>query len=250
MILNGSACTLRPANSAPPGIAVTIPSTGYAALDQFRASRVTVFMNDFGQLTRYRPSNATLAQPQPGERRVVFFGDSITENWDINKEFVGKPYVNRGIGGQTTSQMLVRFRQDVIDLQPKVVVILAGTNDIGGTTGPISNEDIEHNFADFGDLARAHNIRVILASILPVNNYSRTAEESFRVRPMSQITALNTWLKDYSAAQGFVYLDYFSALVDERGYLSRDLADDGVHPNAAGYKVMAALASNAIEQVW
>ena len=133
-----------------------IPSTGFAGLDQYRASRIAVFTDDYGQLKRYRDADVTLGAPKSAESRVVFFGDSITDIWKLEDSFPGKPYVNRGIGGQTTPQMLVRFRQDVIDLQPKVVVILAGTNDIAGNTGPMRNEDIEANLASFVELARAH----------------------------------------------------------------------------------------------
>src|SRR6266516_8146239 len=137
---------------------ITIPSTGFAGLDKYRASRIAVYTDDYGQLARYRDANAALKPPAAGESRVVFFGDSITDIWNIAESFPGKPYINRGIGGQTTSQMLIRFRQDVINLQPKIVVILAGTNDIAGNTGRISNEDIEANFSSFVELAHAHNI--------------------------------------------------------------------------------------------
>ena len=154
--------------------------------------------------------------------------------------------MNRGIGGQTTPQMLVRFRQDVIDLQPKVVVILAGTNDIAGNTGPIRNEDIEANFASFAELARAHGIHVVYSSILPVHNYTERSKDFFAQRPQGRILELNSWLKDYCAKNGIVYLDYFLALVDDKGMLKKDLADDGLHPNAAGYKIMAPLAEAAI----
>ena len=165
---------------------VTIPSTGHPGLDQYRASRIAVYTDDYGQLARYRDANATLKPPTAGESRAVFFGDSITDIWNIAESFPGKPYINRGIGGQTTSQMLVRFRQDVINLEPKAVVILAGTNDIAGNTGPISNEDIEANYSNLAELARAHNIRVIFSSILPVHNYTPKAEEFFAQRPEAQ----------------------------------------------------------------
>ena len=150
----------------------SIPSTGFAGLDQYRASRIAVYTDDFGQLARYRDANAAPQTPAPGENRVVFFGDSITDMWHLDEYFPGKPYVNRGIGGQTTPQMLVRFRQDVIDLHPKVVIILAGTNDIAGNTGPMRLEDIEANYASLAELARAHNIKVIFSSVLPVHNYT------------------------------------------------------------------------------
>lgn len=224
----------------------SIPSTGFPGLDQYRASRIAVFTDDYGQLARYREADAKLGPPTAGENRVVFFGDSITDIWKLPDYFAGKPYVNRGIGGQTTPQMLVRFRQDVIDLQPKVVVILAGTNDIAGNTGPMRNEDIEANLASFAELARAHGIRVVYSSVLPVHNYTERSKDFFAQRPMSRILELNTWLKDYCAKNKIVYLDYFSALVDDKGLLKKELADDGLHPNDAGYKIMAPLAEAAI----
>ena len=160
-----------------PGPQVTLPPTGHPGLDKYRAARIAVYVNDYGELARYRDANAALKPPAPNESRIVFFGDSITDIWKLDESFPGKPYINRGIGGQTTSQMLVRFRQDVINLQPKVVVILAGTNDIAGNSGPISNEDIEANLASMAELARAHAIRMIFASILPVNNYTPVSQE-------------------------------------------------------------------------
>jgi len=233
--------------AAQPPSSVTPPSTGFAGLDRYRASRIAVYMNDYGQLARYREANATLKPPAAGENRVVFFGDSITDIWKINESFPGKPYINRGIGGQTTSQMLVRFRQDVIDLQPKAAVILAGTNDIAGNTGPISNEGIEANFQSMAELARAHDVHVIYASILPVHNYTPQSQDFFAQRPMERILALNKWLKDYCAANELIYLNYFPAMLDDQGLLRRDLADDGLHPNKAGFAILAPLAEKAIE---
>jgi acyl-CoA thioesterase I len=231
-----------------PGPQVTLPSTGYPGLDKYRASRIAVYVNDYGQLARYRDANSALKAPAPDESRVVFFGDSITDIWKLDDSFPGKHYVNRGIGGQTTSQMLVRFRQDVIELQPKVVVILAGTNDIAGNSGPITNEDIESNLSSMAELAKAHVIRMIIASILPVNNYTPQSQEFFASRPPERILALNSWLKNYCAKNDLTYLDYFSAMVDDKGLLKRDLANDGLHPNQAGFTVMAPLAEKAIEQ--
>jgi lysophospholipase L1-like esterase len=223
-----------------------IPTTGYPDLDQYRASRITIYTDDFGQLVRYREADAALAPPTPQENRVIFLGDSITDYWKLADYFPGKPYINRGIDGQTMPEMLVRFRQDVIDLRPKVLLVLAGTNDIAGVTGPTRNEDIEANYASMAELARAHHIRVVFASLLPAHNYTSEAKESFALRPRERILTLNTWLKDYCAKNGLVYLDYFSALVDDRGMLKRDLSDDGLHPNAAGYEIMAPLADKAI----
>jgi len=235
-----TACAL--AQQSPP----SIPSTGFAGLDQYRASRIAVFTDDYGQLARYRDANTKLAPPAPGENRVVFFGDSITDGWKLENSFPGKPYVNRGIGGQTTPQMLVRFQQDVIDLRPKVVVILAGTNDIAGNTGPMRNDDIEADYSSLAELAQANGIRVVFSSVLPVHNYTERSKDFFAQRPQKRILELNAWLKDYCTRNNIVYLDYFSALVDDTGMMKKDLADDGLHPNAAGYKVMAPLAEAAI----
>jgi lysophospholipase L1-like esterase len=217
-------------------------------LQHWRDSKAATLRDDFGELARYRDANA-LKPPAPGENRVVFFGDSITDLWHLDEYFPGKPYINRGIGGQTTPQMLIRFRQDVIDLHPKVAVILAGTNDVAGNTGPMRVEDIEANFASMAEIGRANNIRIVFASVIPVNNYTPQAQIFFAQRSPGKILLLNQWLKDYVAAhRDCVYLDYFSALVDEKGYLRKDLADDGLHPNAAGYKIMAPLAEKAIAQ--
>jgi lysophospholipase L1-like esterase len=226
--------------------APAIPSTGFPGLDEYRASRIAVFADDFGELARYRGADAALKPPAPGENRVVFFGDSITDMWKLEDYFPGKPYLNRGISGQTTPQMLVRFRQDVVDLHPRVVVILAGTNDIAGNTGPMRLEDIEANYASLADIARANQIAVIFSSVLPVHNYTPKAQDFFAQRSPEKILALNRWLKDYCAAEGLIYLDYFTPMVDEKGLLKRDLAEDGLHPNAAGYKIMAPLAEAAI----
>jgi lysophospholipase L1-like esterase len=227
--------------------APAIPSTGAPGLDEYRASRIAIYTDDFAQLARYREANAALPPPAANENRVVFLGDSITDYWKLSDYFPGKPYINRGIDGQTTPEMLVRFRQDVIALHPKVLVVLAGTNDIAGVTGRTSNEDIEANYASMAELARAHRIQVVFASILPANNYTHDAGENFALRPRDRILALNKWLKDYCATNRLVYLDYFSALVDEQGMLKRALADDGLHPNDAGYKIMVPLAEKAIQ---
>ena len=222
-----------------------IPSTGFAGLDQYRVSRIAMFTDDYGQLTRYRAANAEL-KGAATRNRVVFFGDSITDTWKLENYFPGQPYINRGISGQTTAQMLVRFRQDVIDLHPKVVVILAGTNDIAGNTGAMRTEDIEANLASMAELAKAHGIAVVLASVLPVHNYTPQSQDFFAQRPTARILEVNRWLKEYCAKNGIVYLDYSSAVVDEKGLLKKDLADDGLHPNDAGFKIMAPLAEAAI----
>ena len=224
----------------------SIPSSGFPGLDEYRASRVAIYTDDFGELKRYREADATLGPSAAGENRVIFLGDSITDYWKLADYFPGKDYINRGIDGQSTPQMLVRFRQDVINLHPTVLVVLAGTNDVAGVSGRTRNEDIEANYASMAELARLHQIRVAFASLLPVNNYSEDAKESFALRPRERILALNAWLKGYCAQNGLVYLDYYSAMVDDKGMLKRDLSDEGLHPNAAGYKVMAPLAEKAI----
>lgn len=199
---------------------------------------------DWPNLGRYREANAALGDPAPGEQRVVFMGNSITDSWarHFAAMFPGKPYVGRGISGQTTPQMLVRFRQDVIALKPAVVVILAGTNDIAGNTGPSTLEMIEDNLASMAELARVNGIRVVLASVLPVFDYPWRRG----LEPAPKIVALNSWLKAYAGSHGAVYLDYHSALVDDRGGMKAELSPDGVHPNEAGYRLMAPLAEAAI----
>lgn len=249
-VLCNAAVAQQPATTPAPAQvpAPAIPSTGFAGLDHYRASRIAVFTDDYGQLKRYREADTSLKTPAAGENRVVFFGDSITDIWKLEDYFPGKPYVNRGIGGQTTPQMLVRFRQDVIDLHPKVVVILAGTNDIAGNTGPMSLEDIEANYSSLAELARAHDIHVVFSSVLPVHNYTPKSQDFFAQRSPEKILALNRWLKDYCGAKGLIYLDYFTPMVDDKGLLKSDLAEDGLHPNAAGYKIMAPLAESAIKK--
>jgi lysophospholipase L1-like esterase len=220
---------------------------------QRQLDRAAAILGDWPNLGRYRAANAQLAPPAKGEARVVFMGDSITDNWDAEGYggfFPGRPYVNRGIGGQTTPQMLVRFRPDVIALQPKVVVILAGTNDIAGNTGLVPLSAVEDNIASMAELARAHGIRVVLASVLPVDDGDRDAQDQpllrTRCRPPAQIAELNEWLRRYAKANGHVYLDYAGAVADANGMLRADLAADGLHPNAAGYALMAPLAERAI----
>jgi lysophospholipase L1-like esterase len=211
-------------------------------------------LKDWPALARYREANEKTSAPAKGENRVVFMGDSITDGWDDPKYggfFPGKPYANRGISGQTTPQMLIRFRPDVIALKPRAVVILAGTNDISGNTGPTTLEAIQNNLISMSELAKANGIRVVLASVLPVSDYDmRDGKPIIRTtqRPPEQIRALNEWMKAYASANGHIYLDYFSATVDDKGFLKDELADDGLHPNIKGYEVMAPLAQKAIEQ--
>jgi acyl-CoA thioesterase I len=199
---------------------------------------------DFPFLERYKEDDVKLGAPAAGEKRVVFMGDSITDAWHLDQSFPGKPYVNRGISGQTTPQMLVRFRQDVIALQPKVVLILAGTNDIAGNTGPETLEQIEDNLASMAELAQANGIKVVLCSILPAFDYPWQPG----LTPAPKIDTINTWLKGYAAKKGFLYLDYHSAMKDNRDGLPANLSHDGVHPLPAGYAVMASMAEAAIEK--
>jgi lysophospholipase L1-like esterase len=210
-------------------------------------------LKDWPALVRYHDANSKVAAPAKDEQRVVFMGDSITDSWDDPKFggfFPGKPYIDRGISGQTTPQMLIRFRADVIALKPKVVVILAGTNDIAGNTGPMSLEAIEDNLISMAELARANKIRVVLSSVMPISDYEQTKEgrpitQSVR-RPPAQIKALNDWLRKYAADSHAIYLDYYSAMADDKGFLKDELSDDGLHPNQKGYDVMAPLAEHAI----
>jgi lysophospholipase L1-like esterase len=215
--------------------------------------RAQARLKDWAQLGRYREANDKLPPPAKNESRVVFLGDSITDGWGkpgLGEFFPGKPYFNRGISGQTTPQMLVRFRADVIHLQPRVVVILAGTNDIAGNTGPMTLEMIEDNYATMAELARAHGVRVVFASVLPVSDYGRKRDGSplkqTEGRPPAQIKKLNEWLKQYSAENDHTYLDYFTAMVDEHGMLRKELSEDGLHPNARGYAIMQPLAEQVI----
>lgn len=200
--------------------------------------------NDFAYLARYREANATLAAPVPGQPRVVFMGDSITENWASRApEFFVKGRIGRGISGQTTSQMLLRFRQDVIDLKPAVVQIMAGTNDIAGNTGPTTDAQVEGNIMSMVQLAQANGIRVILASIPPADHF----EWKPGLPTAPRIATLNGWLKEYAARVGATYADYWSVL-HVGDALNPAYGTDGVHPNAAGYAAMAPVADAAIKQ--
>lgn len=195
---------------------------------------------DWPYLNRYRDENIKLGEPAEGEKRVVFMGNSITEGWkDLSPEyFSGRPYICRGISGQTTPQMLVRFRPDVIALKPAVVIILAGINDIAGNTGPATLEMIEDNIISMTELAEANRIKVILCSVLPAFDFPWNPG----VFPSERIILLNKWIKNYASAKGFFYVDYYSTMVDEQKGLNKELTSDGVHPNKSGYIIMERLA--------
>jgi lysophospholipase L1-like esterase len=229
-------------------------------------------LQDWNQLGRYHAANQELKKRPAEAGRVVFMGDSITDFWKLEESFPGKPYVNRGIGGQVTSQMLVRMYPDVIDLQPAAMTILAGTNDIARNNGPSTAEMIQHNIMAMTELAQKHGIKVLLCSILPVSDYPFLAQQAggqgtapapqagrggrgpmFRQRmtvgrPPADIVKLNTWMKSYAQQVNAIYVDYFSALVDDKGWLKDGLAGDGLHPNADGYKIMTPIMSAALQQ--
>jgi lysophospholipase L1-like esterase len=228
------------------------PTPDALTVEKQRADRLQSRLNDFAQLARYRDANAQLQPPSKDEKRVVFLGDSITDSWKLAEYFPNQPFVNRGISGQTTPQMLIRMRPDVIALKPKVLVLLAGTNDIAGNYGEMSNEFIEGNIESIVELARQNGINVVLASILPISDYNtnKAGEKIIRSkqRPPERILALNNWIKNYAAQNNLVYLDYFSATVDDKGFLKAELAGDGLHPNAKGYEIMKPLAEQAINK--
>jgi acyl-CoA thioesterase I len=198
---------------------------------------------DWPQLQFYRDANRRLPPPTRDRPRVIFFGDSITESWNVlDVALPGAELLNRGIGGQTTPQMLVRFRQDVVDLQPAVVHILAGTNDLAGNTGPTTLGAIENNIMSMVEIARANHIAVVLASVLPVVDYPWRRG----LEPAPKIAALNRWMRAYAWSKGLVYADYYSRLIDPQQGFKPELADDGVHPNKAGYAKLNPLARKAI----
>ncbi|OAB27225.1 Lysophospholipase L1 [Flavobacterium fryxellicola] len=202
---------------------------------------------DWPNLNKYQVENAQLKPVVPGEKRIVLMGDSITEFWSTtdSEYFIGKPYLNRGISGQTTPQMLLRFRADVIDLKPSAVVILAGINDIAGNTGPATLQMIANNIFSMVDLAHANHIKVILCSVLPAYDFPWKPNQN----PAQKVVDLNKMIKNYADAKGILYLDYFSAMRDERDGLKSAYSADGVHPNKLGYQIMAPLADKAISQV-
>jgi len=203
---------------------------------------------DWANLARYEDDNLKVGLPKKDERRVVFMGDSITEEWSnlYPEYFTEKGYINRGIGGQTTPQMLIRFKPDVVDLKPEIVVILAGTNDIAGNTGPSNAKMITDNIFSMAEIAKAYQMKVVLSSILPVYEYDWAREIK---DPPSTIQAVNDALKQYASDQGLIYLDYFSSMADERQGLNSDYTSDGVHPNESGYILMSSLAEEVLSEL-
>jgi acyl-CoA thioesterase-1 len=225
----------------------------YDSLTPYQKSNLERTYFDWAFFAKYRDANSALPPVTAGESRVVFMGDSITEGWgqsgatpapDRPAFFPGKPYVNRGISGQTTPQMLVRFRPDVVNLKPKVVVILAGINDIAENTGKTTLEAIEDNFASMSEIARANGIRVVLCSTLPASAFPWHPG----LEPAPKVKALNSWLKEYAAKNNLVYVDYFTPMANAEGGLKADLGSDGVHPNKAGYEIMAPLVEGGIAE--
>ena len=241
LALAATAFAQQPAGQQP------APAPGSPEALQRQIDQMQRRLQDWANLARYRDKNAEVQPLAKDEPRVVFLGDSITDGWKLAEYFPGKPYINRGISGQTTPQMLIRMRPDVIAHNPKAVLILAGTNDIAGNTGPMTVEMIEGNYASIAELAVANGIKVIFASVLPVHDYNPQRQVT-KGRPPEKILQLNAWLKEYCAKHGHTYLDYFSKMVDDKGFLKAELANDGLHPNAEGYKIMAPLAEAAITQ--
>jgi len=235
-----------PTPAAPPANAATPANPAVAPMSEAERQRALQRKEDWPMLAKYRETDLKLGAPA-GENRVVFMGDSITEGWHIegpNGYFPGKPYFNRGISGQTTPQMVLRFRQDVIDLKPKAVVILGGTNDIAGNTGPETVEEIEGYIESMTELATASGIKVVLCSITPAFDYPWKPG----MEPAPKILAVNAWMKGLAADKGFVYVDYHAAMKDARDGLPATLSHDGVHPTAAGYAVMAPLVQAGIDK--
>lgn len=227
--------------------AVERAETSFAAM--LEAKETQLRSPDRDNLHRYAEANARLGPPAAGKPRVVFLGDSITDGWRLNEYFPDRDFVNRGISGQITSQMLGRMKADVIDLKPEVMVLLGGTNDLARQ---IPVEAVTGNISLIADLCAQHKIKLILASVLPVSDYHKDVNPAFEIskrRPPAQIEAINSWARAYAAQHGITYLDYAAAMKDERGMMKADLADDGLHPNAAGYRAMAPLVQDAIHEL-
>lgn len=234
----------KPPMQPPQGAPVMVPGPSWQS-GSYWEHFDHVLLVDFGNLAHFHQADLQLGPPAPGVTRVVFMGDSITEGWNLEKSFPGKPYINRGISGQTSSQMVLRFRQDVINLHPKVVVILAGTNDLAQNTGPATLPQIEGNLMSMAQLAQANHIRVVLCSVLPSVHYWWHPQLP---NPAHRIVELNQWIKAYTARSHIPYVNYYAAMKDPAGGLPHNLSLDGVHPSPAGYAVMAPLAQAGIEK--
>ncbi|HET9385375.1 MAG TPA: SGNH/GDSL hydrolase family protein [Gemmatimonadales bacterium] len=225
-------------------------------------------LQDWNQLGRYHQANQQLKQQPVPAGRVVFMGDSITDGWNLAESFPRKPFVNRGIGGQVTAQMLVRLYPDVIDLKPAAMVVLAGTNDIARNNGPVTLTMIEQNIMAMTELAQLHGIKVLLSSVMPISDYPYLRQQSAPPapavqggrgapprqkmtdgRPPSDILKLNAWMKEYAATVNATYVDYFSATVDDNGWLKDSISGDGLHPNADGYAIMTRVLTAALQKV-
>jgi lysophospholipase L1-like esterase len=225
------------------------------------AQRVVNQLKDWNQLSRYKADNEAIKKKPFDPKRVVFMGDSITDFWKLAECFPGKPYVNRGISGQTTPQMLVRMYPDVIVHKPAVMVVLAGINDVSQNTGPSTAEMIEQNLMAMTDIAKQNNIKVILCSVLPISDYgfykakasgklpSYMKDPVSATHPPEDVLKLNAWMKDYASKVGATYVDYFSAMVDEKGFLKENLSEDGIHPKVEGYKIMTKIVGEALDKV-
>ncbi len=225
------------------------------------AQRLVNQLRDWNQLSRYQDDNEALKKKPCDPERVVFMGDSITDFWKLEEYFPGKPYVNRGISGQTTPQMLVRMYPDVIVHKPAAMVVLAGINDVSQNTGPSTAEMVEQNIMAMTDIAKQNNIKVVLCSVLPINDYgfykakasgklpSYMKDPVTATHPPEDVIKLNDWMKSYARKVDAIYADYFSAMVDEKGFLKENLSEDGIHPNAKGYEIMAKIVEKAIEKV-
>jgi lysophospholipase L1-like esterase len=237
LLIGGAASAQIVEEFAPPRAACCLQGIAQGLADQ---------LQDWNQLGRYHAANEILRKQPVPAGRVVFFGDSITDGWKLDQYFPGKPYVNRGIGGQTTAQMLVRLFPDVIDLEPAALILLAGTNDIARNNGPQTFEQITQNIQAITELAQLHGIKVILCAVMPVSDY--TPRKQLARRPPSDILKLNAWLKEYAAKVKAIYADYYTATADDQGMLRDGFSGDGLHPNPKGYELMVPVAEAAIRK--
>jgi len=235
----GNCCLARAART----LAEQLKGTAQESVAQILADQ----LQDWNQLGRFHDANEELKNRPADPHRVVFMGDSITAQWELASSFPGRPYINRGIGGQTTSQMLIRIFPDVIDLNPAAMILLPGNNDIARNTGPSTPTMVEENIEAMTELARAHGIKVILCSVTPIGDFGPAPEVLREQRPTADIRKINQWMKDYAARANVTYVDYFTALSDATGLLKKEFSTDGLHPNPEGRKLMAQLAEAAIE---